>query len=395
MPQMLMSIALLLVLAQDTQFRVFCSHCSPPPPTCVAFNSTPIVFVGLVESIESIPVRNGRDPNDEGRFVHVVVEEVLKGTLPSELTLASYLSERCCGIEFQTNERYLVYAYRSANGDFVTDARRSLAADQNPHASPRSLPYCNRTKSLERAQDEVEMVRALVTGQPQTRITGGVMEFRRVISSGYDQMKEAGPMAGVSIMIESGHSKQEVITDSRGRYRLLNPLPGKYLVSIVLPENYGLVSADAAEIEVTTEACQAEVDFNIRIDGRISGRIFSSDGKPISEEVTVSIITQESAGKDFQEMEVVFESTDEDGYYEFTGLPPGRYLLGICIAHPPDVDTPYPPVYYPGRSESSFAKVIDLKSGEELGDLDLGAATKNAGAHDYRPCGLQRWHTRC
>jgi hypothetical protein len=63
--------------------------------------------------------------------------------------------------------------------------------------------------------------------------------------------------------------------------------------------------------------------------------------------------------------------TTKDGSFQFTNLPPGKYILGINIGDAPDERLPYRKTFYPSTLDQSKAEVFSLREGEHLARIDF------------------------
>jgi hypothetical protein len=229
---------------------------------------------------------------------------------------------------------------------------------------------------LSEAQEDLDLIRALLSGRPQTRIFGVAHEYLSKLGdiSSFDKTSRYVPKAGLTIIAEGNANKYETSTDGVGRFRLNGLKPGKYKLRLVLPANYGMnfsFQHNERDVEVTAGCWSEEVDFTVRVDSRISGRIHDAQGNPVGERVRVSIIEYDSNMKDQRPVESRNEYTNKEGRYEFDGVPAGRYVLGVNIADVPDKYTPYAKTYFPAASTIAQAAVINLAAGQKLNGLDL------------------------
>jgi len=367
-----------LVCLVESASPCTCSLLHTPP--CVAFRETPVVFAGLVRSIEEEKIdiiRFGKKENIRvGLTAHFVVEEALKGISVSEVDVATGGGGGDCGYNFKAGERYLVYAYRSGADALSSAASRTVFGGGSKAIKQDALTttICSRTRTLSEAQDDLELIRALIAGKPQTRIFGSVSEFARDLRIYGFNIDYVGPIADVTIKVESAVGKFETKTDSRGHYRIGGVPPGNYNIRALLPKDYGPLFSfvkDPRQVEISPQGCSAEADFDAQIDGRIAGRIFGAEGKPVPDQVEISIATSESAAKGTPFVEARSEYTDKEGRYHFEGVRPGRYVLGVSIADVPAKHTPFPRTYYPKGNDPSQAAIIDLAKGQKLQNMDL------------------------
>lgn len=352
--------------------------CVPNPPPCVAFRNTPSVFVGLVTSVDEEKtefVRFGKKETIRiGLTAHFVVEEALKGVTTATVDVQTGGGGGDCGYHFERGERYLVYAYPSEGGALSsTMSMTVLGGRASVKANALRTSICTRTRPLAEATDDIELIRALSAGSPQTRIFGVIAEyFDPLVRRDSSKFGYAKPFPNVVIKARGVDAQYEAKSGADGIYRIINPKTGAYHISVEYPEHYGAAFKEGpVNVEVTTQTCSAEALFWIQIDGRISGRVFNPNGKPVGKDVQVSIVSADSSGKGLPFLESRSAYTDSEGRYSFNGVAPGTFILGVNIANVPFKQSPYDRIYYPSVSESSKARIITLTTGQKVEGLDL------------------------
>jgi hypothetical protein len=354
--------------------------CGQNPPPCLAFQTTPVVFVGLVKSISEEKVDIIRFGKKEtirvGLTAHFVVEEALKGISVSEVDVATGGGGGDCGYNFEAGKRYLVYAHRSEGEALSSAASRTVFGGGSKSTKQNTLAatICSRTSPLSDALDDLDLIRALKAGKPQTRIFGTVSEFVQGMQKYGFNLRNVGPMADVIIKVQGTRGSFETRTDSQGHYRIVGVPPGKYNVKAQLPKDYGPLfdfDRNPVPVEVSSQGCSAEADFDAQVDGRIEGQIFDADGKPVADQVGISITTPEMAAKALPINESRFEYTKKQGRYRFDGVQPGRYVLGVSVCESPTKHTPYTRTYYPTGDNLSQAAILNVAKGQKLLNLDL------------------------
>jgi hypothetical protein len=130
-----------LALAAAAPRALACS-CAPPGEPRAELAAADAVFAGRVVSVE---------PQEAAAFPRLAVRFALKAVwkgLPEgdEATLTTAADSAACGYHFEEGEEYLVYAYRSDDGDLTTSlcsrnarldqAAADLAAFGEPARSP-------------------------------------------------------------------------------------------------------------------------------------------------------------------------------------------------------------------------------------------------------------------
>jgi hypothetical protein len=123
-------------------------------------------------------------------------------------------------------------------------------------------------------------------------------------------------------------------------------------------------------VEVKPGGWSQQSDFRIRLDGRIGGRLYDPQGHLVADGIDVELVPADSVGKKFGEIKYLYAST-RNGHYEFTGLLPGRYVIGVRLAHAPSPEAPYSTTYFPAGGDPAQALAITLDEGQRLTDIDM------------------------
>lgn len=178
---------------------------------------------------------------------------------------------------------------------------------------------------------------------------------------------------------------QSAATDADGRYRLTNVLPGRYRVSAFAPAYVIEGESNPFLPGVTVNVGEGEnvetLDFSLTRGGVITGKVIDEDGQPIiGEPVTaykLGIDGKRQPDSLLNRMSVRWE-TDDRGVYRIFGLEPGRYLIvsgSSGMGSAPRIGGAgggrYRRTFYPEAAEEAQAKVIEVKRGEEIADIDI------------------------
>ncbi len=365
-----------VVLCCSIEVAVACTCMSTPSP-CASFEGTPVVFVGLVTSIEENKIDIVRFGEKEtirtGLLAHFTVEEPLKGVTQRTVAVATGGGGGDCGYPFKQGQRYLVYAYQNAGEALNSSMSRTVIGGRSGMAAPLSANICSRTRLLEAATDDVELIQGIVKGKRETRLFGSVDEHARRLGQYEYNIDRVGPLSNVKLIAQSANNRYETTTDQNGRYRISDLKPGKYKLSVFLPEGYSSLfdfNRTTVDLDIGPNTC-IERFFDAQIDGRIGGQVLDANGRPVPDQVQLSIVSLESSTKGMAGAESRSEYTENLGRYEFDGLLPGKYLLGISIADAPYKQTPYPTIYYPNTADRTQARVFTLERGQKLTNIDF------------------------
>jgi hypothetical protein len=144
---------------------------------------------------------------DQRRRARLEVLENFFGADASQFTLYTALDGPACGLDFAEGETYLVEAYR------------------RPGSDTWQVTSCSRTRPVEKAADDLKVLRAWKAGQRLPgRISGQIIDRRT-------------PPAGTAFQVRllGGQQILETTSDSRGQFGFENLDAGVYQVEVVQP----------------------------------------------------------------------------------------------------------------------------------------------------------------
>lgn len=234
-------------------------YCFPSASPCFQFQQSQAVFVGLVTSVtrdDIVQMLGEKKLSYSQSVVQFTVEEPLKGV---ETKTVEVVTGSGCAYRFETGERYLVYAYKHDSPTTLRGMPLILISGGSSLAVPLSTMLCTRTQPLKQAVDDLELIRALNAGKPETRIFGRVIDHT-------PQPNDPSPfssrfMAGVTVKAENENNHYEAQTDNDGRYQFRNIKPGVYKVTVVLPDGYTLPGSRGDLKADISSTCGAEAIF--------------------------------------------------------------------------------------------------------------------------------------
>ena len=341
--------------------------CNGRDTPCVEYKEADLLFVGTVSKITIVKDADG-SLDYKAKFS---IEEAFKGTKLTHISVQTSTQGTACGYDFEEGERYLVYGY----------------LDEKTKIFQTSI--CTRTRPLQVAKidNEVEILRSLAKGKLEPRIYGTVWEIVRGIgihNIEYWTDKERKPMSGIKVIASAGEKVYESVSDVGGNFSIKNLEKGRYKITFILPSTHKLGGDywDEAtranrdwynnpEIEIAEDDCPDGLRIETRIDGRVKGRVFDNKGKPLGKDIRVSLITESSAKNEVGDIDSIPAYTNDAGYFEFYGIPPGRYYLGLNLDFKPNKDFPYPKTYFPNASDITKATIIVLQTAEKRDGLSL------------------------
>ncbi|HEX7317914.1 MAG TPA: carboxypeptidase-like regulatory domain-containing protein [Pyrinomonadaceae bacterium] len=329
--------------------RAEACSCVGPDSACAAFGNASAVFVGTVSEVVVKPRNEEERAKGWGKpLARFIVGETFAGIEDAEVWVEGG-SGADCVYEFAKGRRYLVYARHTKEGAL-------------------SAFLCSRTAPAEEAAGDIEFLRALVQQPSGATIWGRVGR----VAEGWDEgrTRKVVPVEGVRVTVAGPGGSRDAHIDAEGRYKLTGLAPGRYVVTLELRE--GLTTRQPERrVEAAERGCAA-ADFVITDNGRISGRVLDAEGRGVRH-LPLVLIDADSKKPDYLN-QLWNARTDEQGRYNFTAVPPGRYLFGVRLSKYTASEDPaaeFPRTYYPGVAVASEAEVIELKAGEVLKLRDL------------------------
>jgi len=354
--------AVLLVIGLDS--AVLGCSCMGRQPIVKSYSEAAVVFVGTVSKMSHADSRSGFS----NLRVSFIVDKPLKRVKTEQVDIFTSSQGTACGFPFEVGNMYLVYGY----------------GDENPGSNTTNI--CVRTRYLElgRIDDEVEILKTLSAGKLIPRIYGSVVELTRGIYPLRSDSNSRKPMPNIRITAVGNGHKFDAMTDIYGKFRMIDVPAGVYQIT-VLPPTGMKVGGDYWD-----ETTRSERDYyrnltvaigrgespeglalELRVDGRIGGKIVDKSGKPVAKGIPVTLVSRLTANKEPGDIDYVNAYTTGGGKFEFFGIPQGQYYVGINIETKPHKELPYPRTYYPLSTDIDNAKIIDLKRSEKLEGLML------------------------
>lgn len=340
---LLLGIVIVVLLASPAANACTCAGNSLP---CESFGTASAVFAGTVigERLSERPKQTDRNDRNEveidwaPRAVKFSVEQAYSGVTGTEIEVFTGRGGGDCGVGFQTGQRYLVYAYR--------------------YKDKLTTSICTRTRPFSQATEDLAFLGTLSSARPGVTIYGGI--------SRAEGQKDEPLSPDILITIEGESQRKEIRPDAEGRYRVSGLPPGKYKVTLHLPDALTTYKNDE-EITVIDRGCAA-VGWYVSDNGRVNGRVVNAEGEPVAG-ILVGLVEPSANPK---ENHVKLDRTDDQGNFKFSAVPRGRYLIAVNHTRFPERDDPtkaYPPSFYPGVIDKEQAQAITVGAGEKLNDL--------------------------
>jgi hypothetical protein len=189
-------------------------------------------------------------------------------------------------------------------------------------------------------------------------VFGTIRHWERDLATG--QPHEYGPVPFVHVLLKGPRGALDAQTDERGRYAITGVSPGTYDLQVLPPAVFSSKYLQS-KIELRDGRACAAADFSVRYDGRISGVALNSDGQPAAD-LTLEVMSVERVGSPGI-VETMAAKTDAGGYFEFSEVPPGHYVVGASLRRALETNLVYPRTFYPGTPTPSDAIVVEIGEG--------------------------------
>jgi hypothetical protein len=324
--------------------------CPMSGPPCQATWMADSIFVGTVVSMRPIELDSSGQPY-QANLVTFDVERGFMHAAPGSLQIVTGMDGGSCGYRFKAGAKYLVYASKN-DSSFLIAGR------------------CSRTRPIADALEDLSYLQTMGGTGGGGRVYGRVKEIRR--DPAEPDWTDYGPVEGLYVTVRGTTFLRDVLTDRDGRFQIAGLPIGMATISIAVPQGFAPATFEQ-EFEIRDPRACSQMDLTIQPRARASGFVLDGSGRPVAG-VEVDAVAEELG--DFRpEPYQQPVRTDERGAFEFSDLPPGRYVFGINLTK-----RTYPlnralgaSVFLPGTTVASDATVFELKAGDtkEVGVLRL------------------------
>jgi hypothetical protein len=219
-----------------------------------------------------------------------------------------------------------------------------------------------------------------VTQQTESKPATGSISGRVTIG--------AEPAAGVMVALQpevySLEALSKAVTDTEGRFRLLDVPAGRYRVVptaplFLMPSE---IPGDLPGKLVTVKAGEAveELEFRLTRGGVITGRVTDAKGQPVIEErVNVTLLDERGSRRPFfnSNSTLLLNQTDDRGIYRIFGLPPGRYIVSAGTGNLGSQfrfttgPAQRPRIYHPDATDQAKATIVEVTANGETSNVDI------------------------
>jgi hypothetical protein len=247
-----------------------------------------------------------------------------------------------------TGRRYLVYSRTYAGSDmFISDPAYG-------------------TKPIADASRDLEFLDLLAANADGAAISGSL----ELDESDDAQIgRDVSPLSNIALRLSTANLVRTITTSADGRFAISGMVSGDYQIDGRLPGDLALSNNAPTSVRVLDGGC-ASVRIHAVPNGRIRGVVTTLDGRSPAIAKIALISTHLLNHGDAYSQEV---SPDTYGRFEFTGVRPGRYLLGRLGFNRDGHRVPT--VYYPGTLDRTAANIVgvDRYGLQDVGEFRLPA----------------------
>jgi len=311
------------------------------------------VFTGTVRSAERV--------SESDKRLELVPDEAFVG---DKSAVTATIREACLPEdepELKVGDKWLFYIRPKPYAHEITH-RVGARGFEVPWSSP--------SKPVSEANDDIATLRRMGELTDKGILTGRVFRIGETVDN-------LNPTAVPNHKVIAKHlgtgTEYIAFTNSTGRFEFELP-HGHYEVSASTRQGLrdaapftenGVASAyGLGGNAVVRQRDWTDVDFRLVVDGKLSGQVTTTDGRPASF-AKVAIIPISPVRPQ------LIVDADESGHFEVDGRQPGKYLVGVGLLAPFDSAEWRSRVYYPSVASKKHAKVIELGDGEWRTDINF------------------------
>lgn len=358
---------MLAAMSLGTRQANACS-CGQRPTVLDSYELADIVVIAQIVSVEK---SEGLERLVDGvRSTRMIVEQAFKGAMKpgEEMVFAQGGGGDCIWTfgEKDIGKRFLFYLSAKSKGQVLW-----LALG------------CGRSKNAEYAADDLLYLDNVTRVRGKSRLSG-TLSF-----SGTSSVEGEKPiyvrLDGRSVRIIGEKKTHQLMTNQNGVYEIYDLPAGRYTIEPEIPDgwkiDYASVSGGRRNREEKVGSKQnkpsfqvhletgkhAYVDFDYAVYNAIRGKVIDIAGHPMKDVCLQLVPAQGKASKYFRP----FDCTDDDGTFEFAGIPPGSFLIVVNEDGKISSSEPFPTFYYPNVFEREKAAVITIGASQNLEEINI------------------------
>ena len=293
------------------------------------------IFIGSILSVVDAP--------DNEKQLVLTPEEIFLGNVPTELTVTTNQSE-CLADDIQPGDHWLFYIQRQRTGKFL-------------------LAYGSGSGPVADGQPTITRLRRLAQ-MPNAGIISG--HVGQTIWNAAEKVEEYSSVPKHKIIAKriADNAEFAANTDAGGNFEF-QPLPeGVYHVTANTADGLWTEEGDT---RIHPHGC-SYIGFELNPDGVVSGHIRAADGSPAKNALVEAQVPSSQSRRSWETHSI---TADENGYFEFRGLRPNRYLIGVGTSAEEGSREWKNRVYYPGVRSENRAVILELGKAEKHNNINF------------------------
>jgi hypothetical protein len=314
------------------------------PPACAKVGPDAVIFVGVALN------EAHTSDQDVSHPVRFRIERMFKGLRSISFVEIDTSASTSCEAPFAKGRRYLVYAKRLDTGRVFTS-------------------LCNGSKPINQAADDLRFLEGWIRNRTITSIQGQILLDYGQGNVGSRDRLSKNLRGSLVTAVNTDGQRYSSGADGDGRFLIAPVRAGTYKLTVTQTR---FLSGDPEYTVNVPEGGCADLYVWMSRDGKVMGRLREPTGRPpVAIRVQLIPILQGD----------VYPSPYEtlsgvDGKYEFSRIPPGRYLVAVKASDEPTPKVPYKRVYYPGVPQRDRATPIQVAEARSVLNVNFTVTAK-------------------
>jgi hypothetical protein len=178
------------------------------------------------------------------------------------------------------------------------------------------------------------------------------------------------PLPHIKLKLRSRDDRFSTSTGPDGVYSFYDVHAGEYQYTADLPARFEFtqktLKGGLPPFRIPNGACY---EYNVAAlpTGKIHGSVLGPEGKPLK----IASVELYRADRFEESRPGLWSFQGDNGKFEFDHIGPGEYLLVFNRMNRQDPNTPFPRTFYPGTPDQAEAKIIKVKDGQQLLNVNI------------------------
>ena len=369
-------VALLVFFIPSSLWACTCSK--EPPGKCPGLQSDDVVFLGTVTDIAAVAPTSAANPpaspdsnsaadattedasaaanaeaatqgNTPITRYHFHIDERFAGPDSPDIDVFSGGDDGDCGYNFKKGDQYIVYTQQETEG-------RLFAT------------ICNGTRRAADGRGLLPQLRAMRNHDRVASVFGLLHRADPPLLAPSDDPED--PLPKIKLKLRSKDDRFATSTGPDGVYSFYDVHAGEYQYTADLPARFEFtqktLKGGLPRFKIPNGAC-FEYNVSALPTGKIRGGVLGPDGKPLQ----LASVELYRADRYDEFKPGLWSFQGENGKFEFDHIGPGEYILVFNRMNRQDPNSPFPRSFYPGVADQSDTKIIRMKDGQQLLNVNI------------------------